>query len=397
MSRIDELIHELAPTGVPHVPLGELGEFIRGRRFTKDDYVESGLGAIHYGEIYTHYGTAATETKSFVRPELKSTLRLAQTGDLIIAATGENTKDVCKAVAWLGAEAIAVHDDCYIYRHELEPCFASYYFQSAAFQDQKIRLTSESKLARVSGASLAKIIAPVPPREVQREVVKILDRLSELEVRFESELQEELAARRRQYAHYRDSLLTFREREREREREVRWATLGDVASFRRGTAITARDVVPGAIPVVANGPVPVYSHDTANRTGETIVVARSGAHAGAVSYWDEPLFLTDAFSIHPDARVVRPKYVFYWLRTQQDRLHTMKKGAGVPHVRVKELEREAIPVPPLHEQVRIVAILDKFDARVNDLSVGLQAELVARRKQYEYYRDKLLSFKEAAA
>lgn len=155
--------------------------------------------------------------------------------------------------------------------------------------------------------------------------------------------------------------------------------------------------MPGVIPVVANGPVPVYSHDTANRTGETIVVARSGAYAGAVSYWDEPFFLTDAFSIHPDASVVRPKYVFYWLRTQQDRLHGMKKGGGVPHVRVKELEREAIPVPPLYEQARIVAILDKFDARVNDLSIGLQAELVARRKQYEYYRDKLLSFKEAAA
>lgn len=216
MSRIDELISELCPDGVPHVPLGELGEFIRGRRFTKGDYVEHGLGAIHYGEIYTDYGTAATETRSFVRPELKSTLRLAQTGDLIIAATGESTKDVCKAVAWLGAEAIAVHDDCYIFRHELEPRFASYYFQSAAFQDQKIRFTSESKLARVSGASLAKIIAPVPPREVQRAVVTILDRLSELEVRFESELQAELVARRRQYAHYRDSLLTFRERERER-------------------------------------------------------------------------------------------------------------------------------------------------------------------------------------
>ena len=114
MSRIDGLIKELCPDGVEFRALGEVGEFIRGRRFTKSDYVDSGLGSIHYGEIYTAYGTSTASVRRFVRPELEGRLRLARYGDLVIAATGESVEDVCKAVAWLGGEEVAVHDDCYI-------------------------------------------------------------------------------------------------------------------------------------------------------------------------------------------------------------------------------------------------------------------------------------------
>ena len=119
MSRIDELITELAPDGVEYRALDEIGDLIRGRRFTKADYVDEGLNSINYGEIYTSYGLSATETVSHVRPELKDRLRLAEPGDLVIAATGENSEELCKAVAWLGSGPVAVHDDCFILRHRL--------------------------------------------------------------------------------------------------------------------------------------------------------------------------------------------------------------------------------------------------------------------------------------
>jgi type I restriction enzyme S subunit len=172
--------------------------------------------------------------------------------------------------------------------------------------------------------------------------------------------------------------------------------LADIASFQRGVSITEKQTAPGPIPVVANGPDVVYMHDTANRTGETVVVARSGAHAGSISYWNEPIFLTDAFSVHPDERSLRPRFLYHYLFSRQRTIKASKKGAGVPHVRARELARFPVPVPPLVEQDRIVSILDKFDALVNDLSVGLPAELAARRRQYEYFRDRLLSFEEAA-
>lgn len=137
-------------------------------------------------------------------------------------------------------------------------------------------------------------------------------------------------------------------------------------------------------------------HSTSNKSGETVVVARSGAYAGFVSFWEVPIFLTDAFSIHPNTSRIRPKFLYYWLKAQQESLHTKKKGSGVPHVRIREIESRTIPVPPLNEQQSIVETLDNFDALVNDISIGLPAELAARRRQYEYYRDKLLTFDEAA-
>lgn len=209
MSRLAELMKDLVPGSVSVRALGEIGEFIRGRRFTKADYVESGLGSIHYGEIYTDYGTTASSAKRFVRADLRSSLRLARKGDLVIAATGENVQDVCKAVAWLGEEEVAIHDDCYIFRHDMDPTFMAYFFQSSSFHDQKARLASESKLARVSGANLAKILAPVPPLEVQHEIVRVLERFSALEAELAAELAAELRARREQFVYYRDALLNF--------------------------------------------------------------------------------------------------------------------------------------------------------------------------------------------
>ena len=114
MSHVDDLIGDMVSGGVPHPRLGEVGTFQRGRRFTKADRVVLGLPSIHYGEIYTHYGISAIEAVSHVDPELAPALRFAEPGDVIFAAVGETIDDVGKAVAWLGAGPVAVHDDCFI-------------------------------------------------------------------------------------------------------------------------------------------------------------------------------------------------------------------------------------------------------------------------------------------
>ena len=207
MSRIDSLIAEHCPNGVKFKTLGEVGEFIRGNGLQKSDLKETGVGAIHYGQIHTHYGIWATETKSFVDEPLASRLRKARPGDLVIATTSEDDEAVAKAVAWVGSTDVAVSGDAYIYRHTLEPKYAAYFFQSERFQDQKKRYITGAKVRRISGESLAKIRAPVPPLAIQREIVRILDTFSKLE----AELEAELEARRRQYKYYRDALLCFAE------------------------------------------------------------------------------------------------------------------------------------------------------------------------------------------
>ncbi len=170
-----------------------------------------------------------------------------------------------------------------------------------------------------------------------------------------------------------------------------------MANLQRGTSITRKEIAPGNIPVLAGGRKPAYFHSTANRSGETLVVAGSGAYAGFVSYWAEPIFVSDGFSIKPDESQALTKYIYYVLKSNQYHIYKMKqRGGGVPHIYIKNIKLFRVPVPTLEIQQKIVAILDKFDALVNDLSTGLPAEITARRKQYEYYRDRLLTFKEAA-
>lgn len=156
-------------------PLSEVGMLSRGRRFVKSDYVESGMGCIHYGQIYTDYGASTTRTVTYLPESFRGSMSLAQPGDVIIAGTSENVEDVGKAVAWLGDDDVAVHDDCFIFRHDLDPKFVSYFFASLLFQHQKRRFTSETKVVRISAANLKKIVMPVPPRDEQERISGMAD------------------------------------------------------------------------------------------------------------------------------------------------------------------------------------------------------------------------------
>jgi len=193
------------------VAMREVGEFFRGKRFTKTDYVNAGIECIHYGDIYTQYGTVTETTVSHVRVDMRSALRYAGPGDLIIAGVGETVEDVGKAVAWLGHGEVAIHDDCFAFRHSLNPRFVSYYFQTSAFHAEKNKFVARAKVKRLSAESLSKLTIPVPSLEEQDRIVTILDKFDALISEISRGLPAEIAARRRQYAYYRDRLLTFKE------------------------------------------------------------------------------------------------------------------------------------------------------------------------------------------
>lgn len=186
---------------------------MRGTGIQKSDFTETGVGCIHYGQIHTHYGTWANETKSFISKEFAVRLRKARTGDLVIATTSEDDEAVAKAVAWLGNEDVAVSTDAYIFRHTLNPKYVSYFFQTEQFQQQKKPHITGTKVRRISGVSLAKIRIPVPSAEEQARIVAILDKFDTLVNDLSSGLPAEIKARRQQYAHYRNKLLSFAELE----------------------------------------------------------------------------------------------------------------------------------------------------------------------------------------
>ena len=174
---------------------------------------------------------------------------------------------------------------------------------------------------------------------------------------------------------------------------VEYRALGDVAELKRGEAVTRKEVVEGQVPVIAGGREPAYYIDRSNRQGETIVIAGSGAYAGFVSFWDEPIFVSDAFSIVVDRSVLQPRFVYHWLSGRQEAIHALKSGGGVPHVYPKDVAKLRCPVPPQEVQREIVRILDQFTT----LEAELEAELEARRTQYAHYRTHLLSYESLAA
>lgn len=172
--------------------------------------------------------------------------------------------------------------------------------------------------------------------------------------------------------------------------EVEWKPLSLVTEMQRGKTITAKSANEGKIPVISGGQKPAYYHSESNRDGKTITVAGSGAYAGYIMYWEEPIFVSDAFSIKTNESLLQIKYVYHFLLQNQQKIHAMKKGSGVPHVYPKDIGTLIIPIPPLPVQTEIVKILDALTALTSELT----SELTLRRKQYEYYREKLLSEEE---
>jgi len=196
--------------------LGDIGEFIRGKRFTKADFVEDGLSAIHYGEIYTLYGVWTKHASSKVRFDLSDSLRYAEPGDVVIAGVGETVEDVGKSVAWIGSEKVAIHDDSYAFRHSMNPKFISYVMQTAKFIDEKAKHVSRGKVNRLLVSGVQKVRIPVPypddPKKSlieQARIVGILDKFDVVASSLSESLQREIELRQKQYEYYRDLLFSF--------------------------------------------------------------------------------------------------------------------------------------------------------------------------------------------
>ena len=163
--------------------------------------------------------------------------------------------------------------------------------------------------------------------------------------------------------------------------------LKDIAFLKRGMPLTKSKAVSGDIPVISGGKEPAFYCNTFNRYGENITIAGSGAGAGYVQYWDVPIFASDCFTI-TGLKTIETKFLYYFMSSIQDKIYSTKKGGGVPHVHISDVENFNVPVPPLKIQHEIIRILDNFI----ELTEELTEELTVRKKQYEYYRDKLLTF-----
>ena len=184
---------------------GEFCEMIKGNGVQKVDFVEEGVGCIHYGQIYTHYGPYTYTTNKFVSQEVFENARKASKGDIIMTDTSENVEDICKSVAYLGEDEIAVSNHALIIKHKQNPKFLSYSTQTNSFFLQKRKVVVGVKVSGIKPEHLAQIKIYLPSIEKQNEIVDILDK-------FEASIQNleaQLSQREKQYEYYRNKLLTF--------------------------------------------------------------------------------------------------------------------------------------------------------------------------------------------
>lgn len=187
------------------VTFDDLGTITRGKRFVRDDVREEGQPCIHYGDMYTYYGTKASKAKTYLDRDFPKKMRYANKGDVVIVGAGENNYDIGVGLVWMGDEPAAVHDACYILEHNINPMYISYYLRSNIYHLQLKKYVSEGKICSFSGKDLGRIKIPVQSPEKQSQIVQTLDHFESLI----SNIKTEIELRKKQYEYYREKLLTF--------------------------------------------------------------------------------------------------------------------------------------------------------------------------------------------
>lgn len=394
--------------------LGELGELVRGNGLQKKDFTETGVPAIHYGQIYTYYGLSTLETKSFVSPDLAKQLRKVDKGDVVITNTSENLEDVGKALVYLGERQAVTGGHASVLKpgKRILGKYFAYFTQTDAFTNEKRKYAKGTKVIDVSATDMAKIKIPVPcpesPKkslEIQAEIVRKLDTFTELT----AELTAELRARKKQYKHYRERLFSFD------EGEVDYLPLGQpkVGEFIRGGGLQKKDFTETGVGCIHYGQIythyGAYTESTKSYVSENFFKKARKAKSGdlviaTTSENDEDVCKAVAWlggeeiAVSSDACIYRhnlnPKYVSYFFQTEQFQKQKRQHitGTKVRRVNADDLAKILIPIPSQEEQDRIATILDKFDILTNSITEGLPCEIELRQKQYEYYRELLFNF-----
>lgn len=380
MKIIENLISRYCPDGVEYVDLGEVVVFTDGHSFSSGSFTES--GEYQVVKITDIFGGLVNRGKTFIN-ELPEKLKNGQQlsgGEILVAMSGSTGKTGYNTLSNAVVNqriAILRNQDCiengYLKHLLVNGTFETYCFKNGTGPQNNI-----------SKAQLLRYRIPLPPLPIQQEIVRILDTFTNLTAELTNKLNAELTARRKQYEYYRDELLTFGE-------DVPRMTLKDI-SVSVSSGKNKEKEQEGMYPVYGSTGV-IGRTNTAKYSKEQILVARVGANAGFVHKANGTYDVSDNTIIVELKDNYNLQYVYYIL--QKMNLRKYAKGGGQPLVTAGELKKIEIPIPDINEQDRVVSILDKFTGISTSFDSGLPAEIAARQKQYEYYRERLLSFKES--
>ena len=195
--------------GYAPVKLGDIATITRGGNFQKKDFIANGKPCIHYGQMYTHFGVYTDKVLTYLTNDMYEKSKIAKQNDIVMAVTSENIEDVCKCVAWVGNEPIVTGGHTAIIRSKENAKYLAYWFQTYDFFAQKVKLAHGTKVIEVTPADLNDIQILLPSKSVQDEIVRKLENFHNYITDLSEGLPAEIEARKKQYAYYRDMLLSF--------------------------------------------------------------------------------------------------------------------------------------------------------------------------------------------
>ncbi len=387
MHKIERLLQTLAPKGVEFRKLGEVCEILDNRR------IPIAKNKRNPG-IYPYYG--ANGIQDYIDSYIFD-------GDFVLVGEDGSVinKDNTPVVNWASGK-IWVNNHAHVLqtKNELKLKFLYFYLQTI-----DVSYCVAGTPPKINQENLKQITIPIPPLEIQQEIVKILDAFTELK------------ARKKQYEYYQNMLLDFKDIHQNHKdakmsakpypkplktllqtlapKGVEFRKLGEVINILKGKQLNKELLLDyGEYPVMNGGIHASGYWNEYNTDYPKIIISQGGASAGYVNYMTSKFWAgAHCYAIELNSEKLNYKFLYYFLKNSQTILMKSQFGAGIPALNKADIETLAIPIPPLEIQQEIVKILDQFSALTTDLLAGIPAEIKSRKKQYEYYREKLLTFK----
>ena len=429
MSKLQDLIDSLCPNGVEFKPLGEVCNKIcsGGTPLTSNKSYYNGsipwlrTQEVDWQDVYD------TEIKISEEAVKNSSAKLIPANCVIVAMYGATAAKVC-----INRVPLTTNQACCNLEINCSMAYYKYVYYWLCNSYEKLKAMGEGSQNNINSQKIKNFLIPVPPLPVQEEIVRILDRFSN----YAAELQAELQARKEQYEYYRNLLLTFNPSacgcgtdDKQKDSviappsttyKIQWKKMGEIC-FSLNTGLNPRQFfklnTPDAkgyyvtIREIRGGRIMFNDNtDRINDEGLKLCNNRSNLEKGDVLFSGtgtigQVAVITEkptnwnikegVYSIKPNQEIISSYFLRYILESREIKDSIMKKVAGgtVKSIPMAELKNILIPVPPIEVQEKIVAILDRFETLVNDISKGLPAEIEAQKTRYEYYRNKLLTFK----
>lgn len=370
MNKLDELIQTLCPDGVEYKTIGEITNISRGKVMSKD-YLRENKGEypVYSSQTENNGMLGAITTYAYDGEYLTWTTDGANAGTVFYRTGKFSITNVCGLIDNTSSNVNTKY--LYYVLNKRAPNYVS----------------SGMGNPKLMSNVMSKITIPIPPLEVQQEIVRLLDDFTAKTTELQAELNKEYEVRMKQYYYYRNELL-------DGDFEIPKMKLKDVVVIQRGKRVVKTELTgDGNYPVYQNALAPMGYYHSKNRDKDNTYLISAGA-AGSIGYSTNDFWAADDCFTFKCAEILDNKFLYYSLLNKQSAMNLKIRNASIPRLSRDSLENLVISIPSLNNQKKIVEILEKFDYACSTLQSNISIEIESRQKQYEYYRDKLLTFKE---